>query len=127
MTTIQAQIGTTWLAIPLSVGVLIAAALIPASHSRAAGNDYPTEARVDYVLGCMAANGQSRLIMRRCACSIDYIAKRMSYDDYVAVKTVQRLRRQGGERTSIFRDSETANTLVDEFRRLQVQADLECF
>jgi hypothetical protein len=105
----------------------VGAALAAAPPAEAAGNDYPTEASVNYVLGCMAANGQSRLVMRKCACSIDYIAGRMSYDDYVAVETVQRMRLQGGERTSIFRDSETVNSLVDDFRRLQVQADLECF
>jgi transcriptional regulator of nitric oxide reductase len=116
------QAGITQVA-ALIMGVAVMAAL-PAD---ARGDDYPTEARVDYVLGCMAANGQSRLVMRKCSCSIDYIAEHMSYDDYVGVETVKRLRLQGGERTSIFRDSEAANTLVDEFRRLQVQADLECF
>jgi hypothetical protein len=127
MITVCARVRPTALAVLTGAAVALAAALSAPGPARAAGNDYPTEARVDYVLGCMAANGQSRLVMRRCACSIDYIAERMSYDDYVAVETVQRLRRQGGERTSIFRDSETANTLVEDFRRLQVQADLECF
>ena len=37
-------------------------------------NDYPTEARADYVFGCMAANGQSRQALRQCSCSIDEIA-----------------------------------------------------
>ncbi len=90
-------------------------------------NDYPTEARVDYVLGCMAANGQSRLVMRKCACSIDYIAERMPYDDYVAVETIQRMMGVPGERTALFRETEFAKTRLEEFRRIQVQADLHCF
>ncbi len=30
--------------------------------------------RVDYVIGCMAANGQDQIVMAKCSCSIDYIA-----------------------------------------------------
>lgn len=89
--------------------------------------DYPTEARVDYVLGCMAANGQSRLVMQKCACSIDYIAERMPYDDYVGVETIQRMMDLPGERTALFRDTEFAKTRLEDFRRIQVQADLQCF
>ena len=111
-------------------GVALAAGLavlVGTGSLSAAANDYPTEARVDYVLGCMAANGQSRLVLRKCSCSIDYIAERLPYDDYVAVETLQRMRQTSGERTALFRETEFAKTRLDEFRRIQVQADLECF
>jgi len=111
-------------------GVTLAAVLAVLADVRpapAADNDYPTEARVDYVLGCMAANGQSRLVLRKCACSIDYIAERLPYDDYVAVETLKRMRQSSGERTALFRETEFAKTRLEEFQRIQVQADLQCF
>ena len=55
-------------------------------------NDYPTAARADYVFGCMAANGQTRDNLQRCACSIDVIAFILAYDDYVAAETVLSMR-----------------------------------
>ena len=54
----------------------------------AATNDYPTATRVDYVLGCMAANGQTYLIMQKCACSIDVIASLIPYEEYERVETI---------------------------------------
>lgn len=53
-------------------------------------NDYPTEVRADYVFGCMAANGQSREVLSKCACSIDVIASILPYDKYVQAETVDR-------------------------------------
>jgi hypothetical protein len=44
-------------------------------------NDYPTEARADYVFACMAANGQTREMLSRCSCSVDIIAIILPYDD----------------------------------------------
>ena len=41
----------------------------------AAPAGYPTEALADYVLACMASNGETPDAMRRCSCSIDYIAE----------------------------------------------------
>ena len=54
---------------------LAAALALCASPALAQGvaerlNDYPTEARADYVFACMASNGQSREVLRRCSCSI---------------------------------------------------------
>ena len=38
----------------------LAALAVPGMAAADLENDYPTEARVDYVFGCMAANGQTR-------------------------------------------------------------------
>lgn len=108
------------------IGLLLAAAVL-FPDPVAASNDYPTEARVDYVLACMAANGNSRLVMQKCACSIDYIAGEIPYETYVQAETVKRMRAVPGERTGIFRSSEFAQTTMEQFQRIQVQADLACF
>jgi hypothetical protein len=56
---------------------------------------YPTEALADYVIGCMAANGQTQDALRRCSCSMDTIASVLPYDDYVKAQTVIAMRGQG--------------------------------
>lgn len=92
-----------------------------------ATNDYPTEARADYVFGCMAANGQTRDTLRRCSCSIDVIASILSYDDYVAAETVLTMRQSGGERSALFRDTQPAMNDVASLRRAQAEAEILCF
>ncbi|WP_346911966.1 hypothetical protein [uncultured Roseibium sp.] len=90
-------------------------------------NDYPTEARADYVFGCMATNGRSSDVLRRCACSIDVIASIVPYDKYVEAETVLSLQQVGGERMSIFRTTAMAKELVASVRRAQAEADILCF
>ncbi|KIU36985.1 hypothetical protein SR39_02835 [Methylobacterium radiotolerans] len=55
-------------------------------------NDYPTDARVDYVFGCMAANGQTRESLQKCSCSLDQLAAILPYDKYVQASTVLSMR-----------------------------------
>jgi hypothetical protein len=90
-------------------------------------NDYPTAARADYVFGCMAANGQSREMLTRCACSIDEIAAILPYEQYLEAETVLSLRRVGGERLSFFKSSAMAEGIVAELRRAQAEAEVVCF
>ena len=93
----------------------------------AVANDFPTAARVDYVIGCMAANGQDQIVMAKCACSIDYIAAQMSYAEYTEIETIKRMRLVPGERAGIFRDVPQMRDALDQFQLLQVEADLQCF
>ena len=90
-------------------------------------NDYPTVARADYVFGCMAANGQTREVLEKCACSIDVIASIIPYEAYVSGETVLRMRQGQGERMTIFRTSEGAKTAVADLRRAQAEAEIRCF
>jgi len=108
---------TVWLCV---VGAPIAA-------SRAAPLDYPTEALADYVLGCMASNGQTQESLRRCSCSIDVVASIIPYDKYVQVSTVLSLTQVPGENMSPFRDSLWTKGVVEDLRRAQVEAELRCF
>jgi len=110
-----AFVGLVWLAAP-------AVAQDPGVH-----NDYPTTARADYVLGCMASNGQTREALEKCSCSIDTIASILPYDTYVTAETVLRMRQVGGERTGIFRDTQPAQDAVATLRRAQAEADILCF
>lgn len=90
-------------------------------------NDYPTEARADYVFGCMATNAQTRRMLIQCSCSIDEIASILPYEKYVEAETVLSMRRVGGERMAVFNSSAAAENLVVELRRAQAEAELVCF
>src|SRR5690625_959058 len=110
-----------------AITATVAATLLLATSTAAMANDYPTETRVDYVLGCMAANGQDYLTMQKCSCSIDAIAEAMPYEDYERVETIVRMRDRRGELGVLFRTSRMLEDDMQEFTRAQVQADLQCF
>ena len=90
-------------------------------------NDYPTEARADYVFGCMAANRQDRLTLQKCSCSIDVIASILPYHAYVEAETVLSLQLGTGEQLSIFRTMHDATEAVATLRRAQAEAEMVCF
>ena len=90
-------------------------------------NDYPTEARAEFVFGCMGANGQTPEMLYKCSCSIDVIASIIPYDRYVQIETVMRMQQITGERTAAFRTTKWANAMVDEFKSAEAEATLNCF
>jgi hypothetical protein len=104
----------------------IAVALAAPAAAEEGANDYPTEARADYVFACMAANGQTQEVLSRCSCSIDVIATILPYDDYVAAETVLRMRLAPGERSAMFRVP-TTTAIVADLRRAQAEAEIVCF
>ena len=108
----------------IAAGVMAAAGLAPA---RADDNDYPTEARADYVFGCMAANGQTREALTKCACSIDAIAAILPYDTYVQASTILGMRQGIGQRANEFRSTKMFDDKVAELRRAQAEAEIRCY
>lgn len=90
-------------------------------------NDYPTKVRADYVFGCMKANGDTRLALEQCACSIDIIASILPYDRYVAAETVASISQQAGQVGSLMRNTGVARDSLDELRRAQAEAQVRCF
>ncbi len=91
-------------------------------------NDYPTADRADYVIGCMAANGNSREAMLKCSCAIDTIAGLMPYSDYERAETALSLQLGGGVggRVGLFRDPPQIKAVIEELRRAQAEANLQC-
>ena len=84
--------------------VLAAAAASLAATCLAASNDYPTSGRVEFVLECMQRNAGKQEFLYKCACVIDEIAQKYSYDDFVEASTAARYQSLGGERGGLFRD-----------------------
>lgn len=108
--------------------ILTIAVVVAAHHARAEElNDYPTAARADYVFGCMKANGETREILQKCACSIDVIASLIPYDHYVATETILSMSQVAGPVGSEFRSTEEAKLELEKFRRAQAEAEIRCF
>ena len=90
-------------------------------------NDYPTAARVEYVFGCLKANGETRQVIEQCSCSIDVIASIIPYDRYVTAETILSMSQVTGPVGSEFRSTEPARLALQEFRRAQAEAEIRCF
>ena len=111
-----------------SASALVASLTMFAASSPAAElNDYPTEARADYVFGCMKTNGDTQQALRQCSCSIDVIASVLPYDRYVAAQTVLSLSQVDGRFGAMFRGPEPTKAAVNELRRAQAEGEVRCF
>ena len=114
-------------AIQLGAIAVLAAGLPLTAALAQSDNDYPTNARADYVFGCMAANGQTREALERCSCSLDIVASILPYDRYVQAETVLRVRQGVGQQASIFRSTKMFDDIVADLRRAQAEAEIRCF
>ena len=116
----------------IRIGVVAAALLLVASSSASAAdspaaNDYPTSARADYVLGCMAANSNTRPALDHCSCSIDVIASILPYDKYEEAETVLSMRQGVGAQAREFNAARGLNDIIADLRRAQAEAEIRCF
>ena len=101
---------------------------LTAATAWADDNDYPTSARADYVIGCMAANGNTREALLKCSCAIDTIASLMPYSRYEQAETALGLQAGGGVggRVGLFRDPPQIKAVIEELHRAQAEANLQC-
>jgi hypothetical protein len=110
--------------------VVIAMAIIGLCSAQAVGdppvNDYPTQARVEYVNECIATHGDSLSSLYQCSCVIDRIAERLSYDEFVEASTFARYSGLPGEGGGLFRDSDRAKKMGKLFRELEAEALNAC-
>jgi len=110
---------TLWMVSAVLAGAGGASAQTPA-------NDYPTEARADYVFACMAANGETQEVLRKCACSVDVVASILPYDRYVEAETVLSLRLGVGRQATMYRAANFEEMVAD-LRRAQAEGEVRCF
>lgn len=111
------------------VASAVFAAALPAAVAvqQAQANPYPTEVVTDYVIGCMAANGETQEMLRRCACSIDAVASILPYDTYERADTIIRMAAVSGDNTAMFREMAFLKGIVDQLHLAQIEADFRCF
>jgi hypothetical protein len=102
--------------------------LILCSVEMAHANDFPTRARVEFVLTCMreskAAQQES---MYKCSCAIDAIAAKIDYNTWVDLSTVANATTIAGERGGVMRDLKDGRKMIASFRELQQGAKKQCF
>jgi hypothetical protein len=124
------EVRGSWLPAFGAAAVLLAALSTPAAAdtARSRDNDYPTATRADYVIGCMAANGNTREALLKCSCAIDTIAGLMPYPHYEEAETALSLQLGGGVggRVGLFRDPPQIKAVIEELRRAQAEANLQC-
>jgi hypothetical protein len=122
------SIRVSCLVLPIVSGGAVFLLLAAIGTARARDNDYPTATRADYVIGCMAANGNTREALLKCSCAIDTIAGLMPYSHYEQAETALSLQAGGGlgGRVSLFRDPPQIKAVIQELRRAQAEANLQC-
>jgi hypothetical protein len=89
-------------------------------------NDYPTIARVEYVVDCMRTTGPAEENVYKCACVIDRIAEKLKYDDYVEASTFSKYASTSGERGGVFRDADEAKQKAKLYREVETGAFKAC-
>jgi hypothetical protein len=90
-------------------------------------NDFPTQARVEYVMQCMAEKGGQNLDnMYHCVCAIDKIASKMRFQEYSEALTFTYMFDTPGEKGGEFRDPPKSKELRDKLKEAKKEAE-GCF
>ncbi len=91
-------------------------------------NDFPTQARVEYVFQCMRDHGgQNYHNLYHCSCMVDELAKKMSYQEYSEAVVFKNLRSMPGEQGGVFRDPPQARRLRNKLQQAENEAEGVCF
>ena len=91
-------------------------------------NDFPTRARVEFVLKCMKeTDALPEESMYKCSCAIDAIAEKVEYDKWVDMSTVANGMTIAGERGGVMRDMKDGRSIAASYRTLQEDAKKACF
>jgi hypothetical protein len=93
-----------------------------------AANDFPTRARVEFVMKCINESGiPAEEGMYKCSCAIDAIADKVSYEKWVDMSTVANGITIAGERGGVMRDMKDGRSIASSYRTLQEDAKKKCF
>jgi hypothetical protein len=115
--------------LPLA-GTALLAGLLATSPAGAApasrANDFPTAARVEYVLECMSQHGGRQEYLYKCSCVIDRIGAGLAYDDYVSMSAALRYQSLQGERGAEFRDPKSVRDMAGRYKALLADASKAC-
>lgn len=106
------------------LALLGCAAFVPAI-----ANDFPTTDRVEFVLECLYRHKdvpQYEMIYK-CSCSVDKIAEKYKYDDYVTASTAARDQGVQGEIGGLFRDPADIKKMAKEYNQIKAESEKACF
>ena len=108
--------------------VFIALLLVSVAAPLVRANDFPTRARVDYVLTCMReSNAPQQEAMYKCSCAIDAIAEQVDYATWVDLSTIANATTIAGERGGVMRDMKDGRKKIVSYREMQENAKKRCF
>lgn len=103
---------------------VVLASVAPLAHA----NDFPTRARVEYVLSCMReSKAPQQESMYKCSCAIDAIAEKVDYATWVDLSTVANATTIAGERGGVMRDMKDGRKMITSYRAMQDEAKKRCF
>ena len=104
--------------------LLLALAIAPTAQA----NDFPTRARVEFVLDCMrSSKARPQESMYKCSCAIDEIASKVDYATWVDLSTVANATTIAGERGGVMRDLKDGRKQIASYREMQESAKKSCF
>ena len=104
--------------------LLLGLCSVPMVHA----NDFPTRARVEFVLTCMRESKASpQESMYKCSCAIDAIAEKIDYNTWVDLATVANATTIAGERGGVMRDLKDGRKMITSYREIQQGAKKQCF
>jgi hypothetical protein len=91
-------------------------------------NDFPTVARVEFVLTCMReSKAPQQESMYKCSCAIDAIADKVRYSTWVDLSTIANGITIAGERGGVMRDMKDGRKMITSYRELRENAKKRCF
>ncbi len=91
-------------------------------------NDWPTQARVEYVFQCMREHGgQNYDNLYHCSCKADEVARQLDYQTYSEAVVFKNLKSMPGERGGVFRDPPQSKVLRDKLKQAEAAAEAHCF
>ena len=91
-------------------------------------NDFPTRARVEFVLNCMReSKAPQQESMYKCSCAVDVIADAVDYAAWVELGTIASATTIAGERGGVVRDMKDGRKMIASYRELQENAKGRCF
>jgi hypothetical protein len=105
-------------------GLTLLLCVAPLAHA----NDFPTRARVEFVLECMRdSKAPPQEAMYKCSCTIDVIADKVHYNEWVDLSTISNGITIAGERGGVMRDIKDGRKLIASYKDLQAGAKKQCF
>ena len=91
-------------------------------------NDFPTRARVEFVLNCMRESKvPQQESMYKCSCAVDAIADTVDYATWVDLATIANATTIAGERGGVMRDMKDGRKIIASYREVQEKAKERCF
>ena len=114
-----------------SLLVLSACSGVNSTKSEISHNDFPTLARLEFVAECKRTHPPRKndptYPLYQCVCSIDKIAEKLKYDEYIQAKTFADNKSMAGEKGGVFRDPPQAKAMRKKLQEVTDYAEKSCF